>query len=66
MKNFLLLLGLFISFTSVQAQYNETAPWMQSKYKTQFKKGGTDQLSLNEISSMFNEYWKGKDYTKID
>ncbi|MFD0760491.1 thrombospondin type 3 repeat-containing protein [Lutibacter aestuarii] len=64
MKNFLLLLGLFISFISVQAQYNETAPWMQSKYKTQFKKGGTDQLSLTEISSMFNEYWKGKDYTK--
>jgi hypothetical protein len=63
MKKLLLLFGFLISFLTASAQYNESAPWMQSKYKTQFKKGGSNQYSLTELSLMFNEYWKDKDYS---
>lgn len=64
MKKILLSSLLIIFCYTVKAQYNEGAPWMQKKYQKKNSKGDVERLSLFEMSSQFNEYWKDKDYTK--
>jgi photosystem II stability/assembly factor-like uncharacterized protein len=48
------------------AQFNESAPWMQSlkNKKSSAAKAGQQQFTFNEITNAFNDYWKGKDITQ--
>jgi photosystem II stability/assembly factor-like uncharacterized protein len=53
-----MLLWVFQGF----AQYNEQAPWMVSKVQKKQSNVKNQELSLDEISQRFNNYWKDKDF----
>jgi len=56
MKKTLLLLLVFV-FTSVSAQFNETAPWMQGQnFRNQ-----SGQINFQEVVDAFNIYWETRD-----
>jgi len=64
MRKIVLLVCLVILGIQANAQYNNSAPWMQN---TALKKGVNSKdmrISLPEISVNFKEYWKGKDRFK--
>ena len=56
MKKILLLL-LFFQFSSSIAQFNSTAPWMDSVQKKE-----TGDATIDEIKAAFDKYWKDKNY----
>ncbi len=56
MKKILLLLCV-LGFTSVNAQFNETAPWMQG----QNFKNKSGQVNFQEVVDAFNAYWETRD-----
>jgi hypothetical protein len=58
MKKFLLLLFILQS-TILLAQFNETAPWMDSVQKKQ-----TGDATIDEIKNAFDHYWEDKNYKK--
>lgn len=58
MKKTLILLAMLISFLG-NSQFNSSAPWMSTS-TTQNK---TRELTIQEISQSFENYWKDKDYT---
>ncbi len=60
---------LFVCFFVVsfsQAQFNESAPWMDGLEKTNSASAKTSNqpLSLYTISEAFHQYWEGRDHTK--
>ena len=59
MKKTYLLLTLLCSFLGY-SQFNESAPWMQRSASTETKK----ERSIDEITTLFNEYWKNHDKNK--
>ncbi len=59
MKNIITIFFFFIISLSF-GQFNEAAPWMNLD-KNNSKKS---KPTLNEISSSFNQYWRGKDFSK--
>lgn len=53
------LLFLFLFFTVVGfSQFNSSAPWMSNNSENK-----TKELTIQEISQSFEDYWKDKDYT---
>lgn len=65
------LLLLFVLLTGlVNAQFNESAPWMKNlKSSTDISKSKSSTLSndtkaLSELTKAFNIYWQGKNYKK--
>jgi photosystem II stability/assembly factor-like uncharacterized protein len=55
------LLVTFIVFMNGYSQYNESAPWFQNQKKAD---GENKELTLKEIKSLFDEYWKTHDKNK--
>ena len=53
---------IFLWVSQSSAQYNEQAPWMNSKGQKKQAKSKNQELSLDEISFRFNSYWEGKDF----
>ena len=51
---------LFFIIATTRGQYNEGAPWVTQATQEKFKQS----QSLEQISSAFNSYWKGKDQSK--
>lgn len=58
-----LLLFAFAFFAMANAQFNNSAPWMQ-EMQTNSSKSPNQTYSIHEISKAFNDYWKNRDYTK--
>lgn len=59
MKKTYLVLTLLCSFLGY-SQFNESAPWMQKSASSESKK----ELPIDDIVSLFNEYWKNHDKNK--
>ena len=64
MRKILLLVCLVILGIQANAQYNNSAPWMQNNAAKKGINSKNERLSLPEISANFKEYWKGKDRFK--
>lgn len=58
MKKILLLIFIIQSSISL-AQFNETAPWMDSVHKK-----NTGDATIDEIKTAFDKYWENKNYKK--
>ncbi len=59
MKKTFTLLVIFFLFQQINAQYNESSPWMNDLLKTKIgKKSFKKEFTLEEISNSFNSYWK--------
>ena len=48
---------MFFQFSSSIAQFNSTAPWMDSVQKKE-----TGDATIDEIKVAFDKYWEGKNY----
>ena len=60
MKKLLLIITFsFGIFTVTHAQFNESAPWMETLNSQQSK--STNQTKFNDIVDAFNDYWKTRD-----
>ena len=60
-KNYLLLLLIFPLLC--YSQYNDSAPWLEENANTN-KTSTSKEKSINELRTLFNEYWKNHDKTK--
>jgi len=64
MRKILLFVGLVILGIQANAQYNNSAPWMQNAASKKGVNSKNERISLSEITANFDEYWKGKDRFK--
>ena len=60
-KNYLLLLLIFPLLC--YSQYNDAAPWLEENANTN-KTSTSKEKSINELRTLFNDYWKNHDKTK--
>lgn len=58
MKKFILLSAV-LSFTAIQAQFNQSAPWMQEFNVSQ--RQDNSPITFKEIVDSFNNYWQNRD-----
>ncbi len=63
MKKIIGFIVIILWVSNISAQYNEQAPWMLSKHQKKQTNAKNKELTLTEISSKFNAYWQGKDFT---